>query len=307
MLSINNDFDINSSSAVALGYFDGLHIGHKEVLNSAINQKKDGLKSIVFTFKENPLCNISKTTPKRILTNSLKVKMLDKMGFDYIYCPEFKDVKNLSCSEFVDKILYKLLRAKKVFCGYNYRFGKGGTGDFENLKSLCKKYNIDAFQIDEVNVEGLKVSSSEIRRALLAGDIEMASKLLGYNYCFDFIVEKGRQLGRTLGFPTLNQVFPSDHIIPAFGVYASVTKINGQNMCSVTNIGVKPTVGADSPLAETYVPNIKLDIFYGRQVKVKLYKLLREEKKFANIDDLKYAVKKDADDSKNVLKGLKIF
>ena len=228
---------MKSGSSVALGTFDGLHKGHMKVLESALSSSGDGVVPFVLLFDCPPQKILSGAEPPCIMTDSDRNDFLREMGFQ-IKTVSFEELHNMSPEDFVKDILHDRLFAKTVCCGYNYRFGKGGCGDSEELSKLCKKYGIETVICDEQTVDGEPVSSTLIRKLISDGNMKKAEKLLGRPFSYTLEVIHGQQKGRLLGFPTANQIFPENFAIPKYGVYSSKTTIDGKIFKSITNIGI---------------------------------------------------------------------
>ncbi|MEG1994131.1 MAG: bifunctional riboflavin kinase/FAD synthetase [Oscillospiraceae bacterium] len=293
-------------TAFAIGLFDGLHIGHREVINNALMQKKNGFMTGVFTFSDTKNDeNYFKDNFKYIFTQKTKENILEKMGIDYLVAPPFSDVKNYTCQEFVDGIIIKALNAKVISCGYDFTFGKNASGNAETLKELCGKKGIEVIIAPPVKTEGAAVSSTDIRNFILDGQMQEAAKLLGENFFIDFPVIKGNQIGKKiLSFPTINQEFPKNHVVPRFGVYVTKVHIGDKFYVGATNVGVKPTVGCDKVLSETYINDYDGNL-YGKNIKVDFLEFIRPETKFGSLDDLKAQIEKDKQNSLEVFKKYK--
>jgi len=288
-----------NKTAVALGIFDGIHRGHQDLINTAISHKKEGLSPAVFTFNTKSVT--SKGKLDMLISDRLKCEKLDKMGIEYIYSPDFLSVKGLTAECFVKQILHEKLNASVLLCGENFHFGKGAFAGSNELVALAEKYGMKAEIIPYTLFNGKPISSSEIRRLIGEGSIDVANFMLGYDFHFRLPVVHGNSIGRTLDFPTINQYFPQNQVIPRFGVYASTTYFDEKEYFSITNIGVKPTIGGEkSPLAETYIIDYEGDL-YERNVTVSLKKFIRPEQKFAGIDELKSQLKKDLEKVKKFL------
>lgn len=287
-----NEQGIKKPSAVALGFFDGLHLGHIEVIKHTL--LRDGLCPVVFTFNGKTLLpKFKEHSGHYIITHEQKIAIFEKIGVEYIFAPDFNDVKNYTAEEFVRKILKELLSASLVVCGYDFRFGKGGEGDPEMLKKLCASYGIDCEVIPAVSVDGENVSSTVIREKIKRGDISEANKCLGYEFSYYLPVIEGKQLGRTMGFPTINQHIPDYMVKPKNGVYKSWTVAEGKTYRSITNIGVKPTVSDNGEtVMETHIIGYSGNL-YGKNIQVALREYLRPEKKFGNLDELKIQLESD--------------
>ena len=285
-------------SAVALGSFDGLHIGHKKVISTAVEAKKQGLVPTVLTFAHNPLTDLGGSAGGEIITQEQKIDLLEKFGVEQLYILKFSAVKDLSAEEFVDRILAGVCRAKEVCCGFNFTFGCGGKGDSAMLSRLCAERGIKAAVTHAVLLDGEPVSSTRIRSMIANGEVDEAARLLGRPYGYILPVLHGRRLGRELGTPTLNQAVPKDFVLPRFGVYVSRVFFGGTWYCGVTNVGIKPTVGSPAVLAETWLTDYSGPDIYGETVRVDLVQFLRPEHKFSGLDELKVEILKNGEQAK---------
>ncbi len=293
--------------AVALGIFDGVHLGHRAVImNSAGVELPEGGRafSTVFTFSKLPPV---KENPKELMSLEQKKAVFKGLGVDELILADFEIMRDLAPEQFVNEILKDRLDARRVCCGFNYRFGKDGAGDAETLRRLCQPLGIEVVIVPPVEVGGEPVSSTRIRRLIENGEMEQAAKLLGRPFTLDIEVAMGQKLGRLLGVPTINQVLPDNFIRPKFGVYISCAEVEGVARFGITNIGIRPTVGADKPLAETWIIDFEGDL-YGKRVPVTLVKFLREEKKFGSVEELKQQILSDAGKARAIFaknKGIK--
>ena len=285
-------------SAVALGFFDGLHLGHIEVIRQAMDlAEADGISSVIFTFNDKTMLPKFKTR-QNIISYDLKLELLAKIGVSYIYAPDFAAAKDLTPEEFVSKILIEKLHAKYVTCGYDFRFGKGGTADGEELSRLCALKGVQVTVVPAVTLDGQIVSSTSIREMIRNGDVATANKMLGYELTYVLEVKRGNQIGKTIGFPTVNQTIPAGNVTPKFGVYKSWAQIKGHNYPAITNIGVKPTIALRDgeknrdPEMETHIIGFSGDL-YGLRARVTLREFMREEKQFANLGELKAQLELD--------------
>lgn len=299
---INFNSQILCNTAVALGFFDGLHKGHLEVIRKAVDTKN--VASAVFTFNNSPLLDLKKQAPAKIITNEQKFELLNKFGVEFLLSVDFNNVMNLSAEEFVEKILVNKLNAKYVYCGFNFSFGKNGMANANDLQYICSKYGIQVESISPVLYDGKVISSTAIRALLKSGNIITANKMLGRPFSFNFVVIHGKKLGRILGAPTINQSFPDNFINPKFGVYSSLVKFDDVSTYGVTNIGIKPTVGSELPLAETFMPEYRGNDIYGKKVEVSLIEFIRPEIKFDSLDCLSKQIKKDVYYSKEIFNKL---
>ena len=270
--------------SIALGSFDGVHIGHRELIRraaSAVSGRENAVCA-VWTFNRNPF-GIPYLTEL-----DEKLELFRISGARYAVVCTFEEVSRLSPEEFVD-----LLHASGVIrcvCGYNYTFGKEKAGNAERLKSLCAEKGMDCETVDRIELNGEEVSSTRIRRLLAEGDVLTANSLLGRRYSITYPVTHGNEIGRTLGFPTANQIIPEGRAPLRRGVYITGAK----GFPSITNIGVRPTVCNDGGIVcETHIIGFDGDL-YGEKLTVEFRSFLREEQKFASLDDLKLRLESDA-------------
>lgn len=285
-------------TAVAMGMFDGVHTGHRAVFAGAESFEKQGLKAAVFTFDTESLGSKHGRSYRYILRNSVKLEMIRKAGIENIYCADFSELKDYDAEDFVKFVLEEKMNAGAVVCGPDFRFGRGAQCGVDDLKKFGLEYGFEVSIVSPVKNDNDIISSSEIRELLSAGNIKKANEFLGYNYMIKQPVINGKHIGRTIDFPTVNQSFSSGQLIPAYGVYAALTVIDGKKYSAVTNIGVKPTVTDECiPLAETHIIGYSGDL-YGRTVEISLSDYLRGEKKFGSLDELKEQIRKDTETAK---------
>lgn len=290
---------------LALGNFDGVHTGHRLLLEKARKYANDnGLEFGVYTFLKHPKLAVVKRH-ELITTLQEKLSFLSFIGVDFVYLEEFSDVKDFSPQEFVDMICEKF-SAECTFCGENFTFGKMAAGNEKMLQQLMSGKGKKSVTVETLKVDGSVVSSTEIRRLIHEGDMESVSLLAGEAYGFTSTVIQGAKLGRTMGFPTINQQIPEEKIIPAYGVYSSVVIVDGKEYKGVTDVGVKPTVSDDERkiLAETHILDFNEDV-YGKLVSVFLKKRLRGEKKFRNLSELTKEIEKNVEQTREYFKELK--
>lgn len=277
--------------SVALGVFDGLHLGHRAVIRRAVCA--DGSVPTLFTFSQKPW-QLPKQAGACLLTESRRNAVLETLGVAEVVEADFEAVRGLTPAQFVREVLRDTLHAVRVTCGFNYRFGAGGAGDVDALRALCAAEGIAVEVADAVQVEGQPVSASRIRTLIEQGDMQLASRCLGYPFTLDMPVAHGRGLGHRLGTPTINQPLPEGFVQPRFGVWLSAVTVDGRIHPGVTNIGVKPTVGAAAPAAETWILDYDGDL-YGQRVPVQPLLYLRDERRFADVDALAAQIAADAD------------
>lgn len=298
MIDITYNGETAEKTAVALGYFDGLHLGHVAVIGAALAQKE--LKPAVFTF------NCDTTLPKfrgpeDIISFENKRELLEKMGVYYLFAPDFAEVCTLTDEDFVKKILIDKLNAGFACCGSNFRFGRNGSGTPERLEKIGRKYGMKVEILPDICLDGQMISSTRIREHIRHGEIKQANRLLGYNLWYRLPVVRGNEIGRTISFPTINQIIPDTNIIPKYGVYKSAVEINGKHYSGVTNIGVKPTVvrhDGTGAVMETHIIGFEGDL-YGQEIAVELLRFIRPEFKFSGLSELKRQI---ASDKENALK-----
>jgi len=280
-------------SVVTIGNFDGLHIGHKKIIDKVVElSKKYNFEPVLFTFNNHPLKYFG-TDIELIMPEEKKIDAIFKAGIRHIISVDFtENIANMNPELFVREILVKKLNAKYVVVGYDYRFGRKRKGDFELLKMLSLKYGFSAIKIDKVEIENITVSSSNIRKLIKEGDIPLANKMLGREFEIEGLVKGGDNLGRLIGYPTANIEY-GNFIVPKYGVYITKTVIDGIEYPSVTNVGVRPTIKEKDELrVETYILDFDKDI-YNKIVSIKFLLYLRGEQKFDTFEDLKRKIDED--------------
>lgn len=272
-------------TAIALGTFDGIHIAHRSVLSIAC-----GYKKIAVTFLKPPKMYFT-GKDELIMDYEAKVTALEKMGFCDVVALDFLKVKDTSPKDFLDFLISEY-NPSLISCGFNYHFGKNGEGDTIFLKEYCDKLGIECRICDEVDIDGKAVSSTYIRNLLKNGQIDKANSLLFEPFSFSATVEHGDSRGRTIGFPTLNQYYPENLVKVKFGVYKTEVIVDNKTYEGVTNIGVRPTFKSERIISETYVKNFSGDL-YGENIKITLKEFLREEIKFASLENLRKQIEID--------------
>ncbi len=285
--------------AVALGMFDGLHLGHLAVLN-ALKEQAGTTATALFTFSTKD-GRPPKKTNLHLLSESMRDCLLESLGIDFLLQPEFSKFRYMQPEDFVKDFLVGYLNVTKIFCGESFRFGKNAAAGIEDFAKLMPS-NTELCVVPVITSKGMPISTTRVRELIQAGEIEAANGMLGREFAIDFVVVHGRKLGRTLGLPTINQAFPADFVVPKYGVYASTCIVDGVRHKSVTNVGMKPTVGSDHVLAETYIHDYSGDL-YGKNVIVRFVRFIREEKKFDSIEELKAQIERDKEKSVEILGG----
>ena len=287
-------------SAAAIGNFDGVHLGHKKVLEEAkklSTEKK--LPISVLTFEPHPREFFSSKKNNFLLqTSSQKIETLRKHGIDNLINLKFdKNLSELQPEEFIERILFKNLSLKHVFVGKDFKFGKNRKGDIDTLKNIGAKYNIGVSSISLKTLNTVSISSSKIRELLKSGNIIEANKLLGRPYKISGLVIEGDRRGRSINFPTAN-IKLENLIMPAFGVYSvSVKGIENKIYNGIANIGIRPTVNDRGVLLEVNIFDFNNNI-YGKEISINLLNFIRKEKKFDGIESLKTQIKNDVRISK---------
>lgn len=311
LLSVKIHYDLDSISelkhtAVTTGTFDGVHLGHKTIIDKLISVAKqiDG-ESVLLTFYPHPRMVLFPDDHQiRLLnTQSEKEQLLESCGIDHLVVVNFtKEFSRLSSLEFVRNILANKLKAKKLVIGYDHHFGRNREGSFAHLLEFGSLYGFEVEEIPAKDIDEVAVSSSKIRKAIEAGDIDTANKYLGYAYSFTGKVIKGKQLGRTIGYPTANIAITDPYkLIPAIGVYAVKVMFAKQTYEGMLSIGKNPTVSNQNILSiEVNIFEFNADI-YNKEITVFIYKKLRDEEKYSSLDELKAQL---AVDKQNALKFL---
>lgn len=290
------DKKLNNGCAVALGNFDGLHIGHLAVIDRTVALAGENLTAAVMLFDEHSMKAVVGEAPPKLIVEEERAAIFKEKGIEP-FTVSFSRIKDYSPEEFVEKILINELDARIVVCGFNYRFGNNAKGDAKLLEEICIEKNIKCVTINEVVKDGMPVSSTAIRSAVELGDIEKANAMLGRNFGYCAEVINGDKRGRTWGFPTINQKLPEGFVIPRFGVYESIVTVDGQSYKGVTNIGSRPTVGTEKILSETNILLFDGDL-YGKNVDVRLVRFIRNEQKFSSFDELIVQIKTDVNSVK---------
>ncbi len=283
---------------LVLGNFDGVHLGHAALIEKAVAEKKiRGTKVAVWTFEEHPMKLLSGGICT-LTENGEKNRIFAEKGVDYAVYEDFCAVKDMTPDEFVENILIGLFDCKTAVCGFNYRFGKNGKGDVNKLTEIMEGFGRMVIAVEPVCKDGEVISSTLVRQCIESGRAEKAAELLGRPYSIELPVVHGKELGRKLGFPTINQVFPADRIIPEKGIYASRCTVNDKLFYGVSNVGTRPTVNGNAGDVNCETHIIGFDGWlYDCKVKVEFCKKLRDEVRFENVELLTAAVKKDIENA----------
>jgi len=295
LYTYDNFIKPNKKTVVALGNFDGVHKGHQQLIKLAVSKAKEkGLLSFAYIFERHPENVLSgRIVTPEITSNVIKAKYMEEMGLDCLFFDRF-DAKTASLEpeSFGKSILYNKLNAAAVVCGFHYHFGSGGSGDVGLLKELCSKFNIEVYVLPPVTQNHIVISSSIIRSLIVEGKMEEAESFMGHPYVLRAEITFGKKLGRTMGFPTVNQFFDDRGIIPLHGVYVTTVKVQDKVYGGVTNVGIRPTVDRGRINAETHLLDFEGDL-YGEIAEVSFLHRLRGEIKFSDLNHLKAQIDKD--------------
>jgi riboflavin kinase/FMN adenylyltransferase len=295
------------ASSAALGFFDGVHLGHVEIIkNAVILGKEKGLKSVVVTFSNHPHTEITGQAPKLLTTIEERLELIKTTGADAVLALEFNSkLRRMSAQDYFTKILVESINAKFISIGYDHKFGFNQEGSPEKLKEWGKKLGIEVKINIPVNINDEPVSSTRIRKDISAGQVKAASKLLGRHYSFSGTVTQGLKRGTELGFPTANLMISSEIVIPATGVYAGFALIENENkkLPSVINVGYCPTFKDDTSEVKTevHILDFPKKELYGKKIKVYFVERLRSEEKFNTKEELISQIKKDCEQGKKLL------
>lgn len=306
VIQYRNDFKIETPTVVTIGAFDGVHLGHQEILKNLVKTaQSEAKKSVVVTFFPHPRMVLEKNTAIKLLnTLDEKINLFKTLGIDYLYVIPFDSTfANLSASDFISEILIKQLNTNILYIGYDHLFGRNREGNFTFLKEKSEVFNFKVIEIDALSIQEVKISSTKIRKALTDGDISKATKYLNYLYFISGTVVKGKNIGEKIGFPTANiKVQESYKLIPKNGVYVVKSVIDGTTVYGMMNIGNRPTVNGKNQTIEVHFFNFNQYI-YGNVIKVEFLTRLRDEQKFESINALKNQLKTDQENAENFIKN----
>ncbi|WP_324824169.1 bifunctional riboflavin kinase/FAD synthetase [Sinanaerobacter sp. ZZT-01] len=282
-------------TVIALGNFDGIHKGHQELIRRTVKSARiAGLKSAVFTFTNHPKNVLSGTSLiKNILYFEDKVRILKTLGVNYLFSIDFDEhIQCLNPNEFIEKLLVNTFRMKEAYCGFNHRFGYKAEGNPEILMQQGLKYDYGIHVLEPYKVNGNVVSSTLIRNLIAVGDVETCMLYMGRYYSVGGTVVIGNRIGRTIGFPTSNITIDETMVTPANGVYVTNCTYNGICYHSITNVGLKPTIGLEKRNIETHMFDFNKEI-YGKEIRVEFLKKIRNEHKFKDVKSLSEQIQKD--------------
>lgn len=281
-----------TNSSVTIGFFDGLHIGHKRVLDIVKqNAKKDNAQSLVITFWPHPRIALNNDSEELRLLSSLdeKISLFEAMGLDSLLIINFtKEFAKENAYTFLQNTLVEKIKASTIVMGYNHAFGYRGEGNFNLVQKHQQNYGYQAIKVDPIEINGQKVSSTQIRLALAEGNLKLANAMLGRLYCINGTIEGGKQIGRSIGYPTANiKLLEPLKLIPRNGVYAVWVEYNNQKYPSMLNIGLRPTFGSNLNITiEAHIIGFKHNI-YNEQIRVFFVERIRDEIQFPSLTSLK--------------------
>ncbi|SEL42793.1 riboflavin kinase / FMN adenylyltransferase [Butyrivibrio sp. ob235] len=311
IISGTTQFNIEDKTAVAIGKFDGVHMGHQKLLKHILDKKDQGMKATIFTFDPPPAVFFSQLMAKsenekkdiilsQLLTKDEKRRKFEELGVDILVeFPMNAETARTAPEDFVRKILHEQMNAAYLAAGDDLSYGYKGKGDFALLNKLAPELGYRTRAIKKLQMFGRNVSSSFIKEEILQAEMERASELLGEHYYVGGFVEHGKKLGRTIGFPTVNLLPPSEKCLPPFGVYFSEVRIDGRKYHGMTNIGLRPTVSDSGQVSvETYIYDFDEDI-YGKYLEIALLTFHRKEQKFSGVEALKGQLRLDLDAGRN--------
>lgn len=290
------EFKSNKKTIVTIGTFDGVHLGHQKIINKLLNSTENNqFETIILTFLHHPRLMLNSNDNIKLLnTNDEKINLLQNYGIsNVIFQPFLPEFSNLSGEDFVKKILVDQLNIHKIIIGYDHKFGKNRSCDIHDLVQLGKKYNFEVEQISAKEINEVSVSSTQIRNAIENGNITLTNQFLGYNFSFTGIVEKGKQLGRTIGFATANlEVVNFMKIIPKNGVYIVKGHWGKKTYQGMMNIGKNPTFNEQETKIEVHFFNFNEDI-YNKKIQIEVLQFIRNEQKFESVEALKIQLQTD--------------
>lgn len=281
-------------SAVTFGKFDGLHLGHQRLIQKVQELKREKhVISLVCAFDMRPLWRANHLHKERLMTGRERIHHLDGEVDYLLECPFTEKFRNITAENFIKDVICNRFHAKYVVVGTDFHFGKDQGGDIHMLEEYSGRYGYELVVVEKERYYDQVISSTYIRDVLKNGNLALTNYLLGYPFEINGRVERGRQLGRTLGFPTMNVAWPEYKIVPPRGVYISEITIDGIKYPGISNIGIRPTVARDNKVVlESFLFHFSEDA-YGRKVKVELLEFTRPEQKFENVKEMKECVDKD--------------
>lgn len=302
-----HDFKTQSGTIVTLGTFDGVHIGHRKIIERLVQNTDENTASLVLTFFPHPRMVLQGDSEIKLLnTIDEKAFLLEKIGLENLVIHPFDQTfSRLTAEEFVKNILVDIFKIKKIIIGHDHRFGRNRTANIDDLIVFGELYNFEVEQISPQEIDEVSVSSTKIRSALVEGNIQRANDYLGYEYFLTGTVEKGKQLGRTIGFPTANLGIKENYkLIPLTGVYVVKSIIDGKTVYGMMNIGFNPTVSGQKQTIEIHYFDLDEDL-YEKEIRVSILSRIRSEQKFESVSKLQEQLAKDKHTSLEFIKNKK--
>lgn len=287
------DFYIEENTVLSLGKFDGIHRGHERLLEYFAEKKHEGLAGAIFTFDIPPRRNVQHIEAKVLTTNEEKMHIFEQLGIDYLVeCPFTPEIMCMEAEDFIAKIV-RQLHVKCMVVGEDFHFGYNRRGDYRMLKAYAGQYGYEVIVVKKIREDERDISSTFVREEIAKGNIEKANHLLGYRYFVTSVVKHGNRIGRTIGIPTINQIPPEEKLLPPNGVYVTEVCIDEHRYRGITNVGCKPTIEGKNPIGvETHLLDFKEDV-YDRLVTVEFISRVREERRFASVEELKEQMQND--------------
>ena len=299
-----NDFKSTKSTIVTIGTFDGVHIGHQKIIEKLIQNASDNnYESLILTFFPHPRMVLQEGSDIKLLnTIEERCDLLEKTGLNNLIIHPFdKEFSRLTAEEFVKTILVDIFNIQKIIIGHDHRFGRNRTADISDLELFGKQFGFEVEQISAQEIDAVSISSTKIRNAIIDGNMAVANEYLGYNYVLTGIVIQGKQLGRTIGFPTANLKIEEDYkLIPKNGVYIVKSTINQKTVFGIMNIGINPTVNGDKLSIEVHFIDLDGDL-YNSNITISVLDRIRDEQKFDSIELLKQQIQRDKDSAINFI------
>lgn len=298
-----------NTSIITIGTFDGVHIGHQEIIKKLVKQgEKNNCTSVILTFFPHPRMVLQQGTDLKLLTTlNEKISLLEKTGLEHLIIEPFtKDFSRLTAIDFVKNVLIKKLNLKKLVIGYDHHFGRNREGNFEQLQEYGSLYGFTVDEIPAQDIKDVSVSSTKIRKALLEGKIQKANSFLGYEYLLTGTIVHGKGLGKKNNYPTINiHIKETYKLIPKPGVYVVKTNLDDQNVFGIMNIGFRPTVNGKHQTIEVHLLDFDADL-YGETIQISIAYRLRDEQKFDTIDELFTQIKADEKQARKLIETDKI-
>jgi riboflavin kinase/FMN adenylyltransferase len=303
------EFKPTAQTIVTLGTFDGVHIGHKKIIDRLIsNAAVNGGETAILTFFPHPRMILQDGSDIKLLnTIDEKSYLLEKCGIDHLIIHPFdQEFSRLTAAEFVEEILVNQFHLKTIIIGHDHRFGRNRTANIDDLIEFGKQFSFNVEQISAQEIDQVSVSSTKIRNALNEGNCQLANEYLGYPYQLSGIVEKGKSIGRTIDFPTANLEIKEPYkLIPKNGVYVVSALLNYETVFGMMNIGFNPTVNGEKKSIEIHFFNWITDL-YNQEIQVNIHERIRDEQKFNSIDELKVQLEEDKITSQYVINTMKL-